>query len=115
MANPAYIPDSGDIIWLNLDPRTGHEQSGRRPTLVLSSREYTKRTGLAVVCPITSKIKGLPFEIVLKDTKTAGAILPIHVRSVDVEARHAQFIETLSPKLLTKSRKYVWVIIGAGE
>lgn len=115
MTSPAYLPNSGDVIWLNLDPRTGHEQSGRRPNLVLSSREYTKRTGLAIVCPITSKVKGLPFEIVLEGTKTDGAILPIHVRSVDVKARHAQFIETLPLRLLRKSRNYVCVIIGANE
>ncbi|SRR6266550_3042354 len=115
MASFSYVPNGGDIIWLNLNPRTGHEQSGRRPSLVLSSREYTKRTGLAIVCPITSKIKGLPFEIVLKGTKTSGAILPIHVRSVDVDARRAEFIEALPPKLLTKSRNYVRVIIGATE
>lgn len=115
MTSSVYLPDSGDIIWLNLDPRTGHEQSGRRPNLVLSNRQYTKRTGLAIVCPITSKVKGLPFEIALENTKTEGAILPIHVRSVDVEARHARFIETLPPRLLTKSRNYVRVIIGASE
>jgi mRNA interferase MazF len=92
-SQPAYIPSRGDIIWLVLDPRTGHEQSGRRPALVLSHKLLTERTGLAVVCPITSKIKGLPFEILLKGAKVIGAVLPIHVRSVDVVARKATFIE----------------------
>ncbi len=73
---------------------------------------FTERTGLAVICPITSKAKGLPFEIELKQTKTKGAVLPIHVRSVDVVARKAQFIEKAPTKILTKSTKSVEAIIG---
>jgi len=115
MASAGYLPDGGDIVWLNLDPRRGHEQSGRRPVLVLSSRRFTQATSLAVVCPITSKVKGLPFEVVLDGTKTSGAILPIHVRSVDVVARQAKFIEASPPKLLTKTRDYVRVIMGATD
>ena len=115
MARLGYLPNGGDIIWLNLDPRSGHEQSGRRPALVLSSREFTQATGLAVVCPITSKVKGLPFEVVLGGTKTSGAILPIHVRSVDVVARQAKFIEASPLKMLSKTRDYVRVIMGATD
>lgn len=115
MTSDPYLPDSGDIIWLDLNPRTGHEQSGRRPCLVLSKRLYSKRTGLAVVCPITSKVKGLPYEVVLEGTKTAGAILPVQVRSIDIEARYAKFIEQAPAKLLAKARDYVRVIIGATD
>ena len=115
MTSTRYLPDSGDIIWLNLNPRTGHEQSGRRPSLVLSSRQYSEHTGLAVVCPITSKIKGLPFEILIEGTKTSGAVLPIHVRSVDIQARQARFIESSPSDVLARSRNYVRVIIGATE
>jgi mRNA interferase MazF len=113
MTEQSYAPDAGDLIWLDLNPRTGHEQSGRRPCLVLSSRLYAERTGMAVVCPITSKIKGLPFEIELNNTKTEGAILPIHVRSIDLEARYPKFIEQVSLQILQKCREYVTAIIGA--
>lgn len=115
MTESAYIPESGDVIWLDLNPRTGHEQSGRRPCMVLSDRLYTERTGMVVVCPITSKIKGLPFEIPLSGTKTQGVILPIHVRSIDLEARYPEFIEKVSESLLKNTRDYVRVIIGAAE
>lgn len=114
-SKPAYLPHGGDIVWIDLNPRTGHEQSGRRPCLVLSNRPYTQRTGLAIICPITSKIKGLPFEVVLVGTATKGAILPIHVRSIDLEARHPQFIEKAPAELLSMTRDYVTVIIGKTE
>ena len=93
MSKGPYFPDQGDIVWLNLDPRVGHEQSGRRPVIVLSASLLTKHTGLAIVCPITSKIKGLPFEIIIDTKKTKGAILPIHIRSIDMSACQAEFIE----------------------
>ncbi len=112
MTDESYVPDSGDIIWLELNPRTGHEQSGRRPCLVLSSRLYSQRTAMAVICPVTSKVKGLPFEIELHGTKTMGAVLPIHVRSIDLEARHSKFIEQAPAEILTKTRAYVGVIVG---
>jgi len=112
MNKAPYLPNRGDIIWVILDPRVGHEQSGRRPVLVLSPRMFTERTGLAVICPITSKAKGLPFEVELKQTKTSGAVLPIHVRSVDVGVRKAQFIEKAPATILTKTTKSVEVIIG---
>lgn len=115
MSNLPYVPESGDLIWLDLNPRTGHEQSGRHPCLVLSDQLYTERTGMAVVCPITSNAKGLPFEIELKDTKTTGAILPIHVRSIDLDARYPKFIEQAPPEVLQRTRDYVTVIIGAGR
>ena len=112
MNKTTYLPDRGDIIWLVLDPRTGHEQSGRRPVLVLSPRLFAQRTNLAVVCPITSKVKGLPFEIPLKDTQTSGAVLPIHVRSVDVSARKARFIEKVPSAILARTTRSVEAMIN---
>ena len=61
----AYVPRRGDAIWLNFDPQSGHEQKGRRPALVLSPESYNRKTGLAILCPITSQIKGYPFEVEL--------------------------------------------------
>ncbi len=93
MSKLSYIPERGDIIWLSLDPRVGREQSGHRPALVISQSLLANKTGLILMCPITTKVKSLPFEILIKTPKTQGAILPIHVRSVDLVARQASFIE----------------------
>ncbi len=102
-----YVPERGDIAWMILDPRVGHEQSGRRPVIVLSYKALADHTRVVVIIPITSKVKGLPYEIVLKNTKTTGAILPIHVRSVDYVTRKAVFIEKAPPGILAKSVKAV--------
>lgn len=115
MASSPYLPESGDIIWLELDPRTGHEQSGRRPCLVLSDRLLHERTGLAVVCPITSKAKGLPYEVPLTGAKTQGAVLPIHLRSIDLQARYARFIEPAPVAVLQTVQRYVRVLVGSVE
>lgn len=112
MSKPPYLPDQGDLIWLVLDPRTGHEQSGRKPALVLSPRLFTERTGLATICPVTSKLKGLPFEVILTGCQTTGAVLPIHLRSVDVVARKATFIEQVPAKVVEKVRQHLALILG---
>jgi mRNA interferase MazF len=112
MSKTPYIPDRGDIVWLVLDPRVGHEQSGRRPALVLSPKTFTEHTGLAVICPITSKIKGLPFEIIVKQTKSDGAILPIHIRSVDVVARKCSLIEKVSKTVLDRTEQSIKAMIS---
>jgi mRNA interferase MazF len=84
-------PDRGDLVWLDFNPRAGHEQAGRRPALVLSPRGYHQRTPFAVVCPITSRVKGYPFEVPLPEgLPVAGAVLADQVRSVD---RHVRRIE----------------------
>lgn len=108
----SYAPQAGDLIWLIFDPRVGHERSGRRPALVLSPKLFTERTGLAIVCPITSKVKGLPFEIALTDTKTKGAVLLIHIKSVDVSTRRATFIEQAPVALLKQVRHTARVMMG---
>ena|SRR5487761_1840388 len=112
MSREPYIPDRGDFIWLILDPRVGHEQSGRRPAIVLSKRLFTERTGLSVICPITSKAKGLPFEIKVKTKTIDGAILPIHLRTVDISARKSQFIGRATPVLLQKTTDAVQLLIS---
>jgi len=72
----AYIPNRGDIVWITFNPQAGHEQAGRRPALVLSPAVYNDKVGLAILCPITSQIKGYPFEVLIPDgLKTSGAIL----------------------------------------
>jgi mRNA interferase MazF len=89
----SYVPDRGDIVWINFDPRTGHEQSGQRPALILSPVVYNRRAKLALVCPITSQVKGYPFEVVLPDKlDVSGVILSDHIRSVDWLARNAVYV-----------------------
>jgi mRNA interferase MazF len=86
-----YVPDRGDVVWLNFDPQSGREQAGHRPALVLSPAAYNSRIGLMVVCPITSRLKGYPFEVpLLGDPDIAGAVLADHVKSVDWKARRAR-------------------------
>ncbi len=86
-----YIPDRGDLIWLTFDPQVGHEQAGRRPALVLSPKSYNQKSYLAILCPITSQIKGYPFEVLLPTGSTiGGAVLVDHVKSLDWKARKAQ-------------------------
>lgn len=94
MAKRNYVPDTGDIVWLEFDPQAGHEQSGHRPALVISPASYNGKTGLMVCCPMTSKIKGHPFEV-LADAGTDGnpvtsAVLSDQVKSLDWKVRHAQ-------------------------
>lgn len=97
-----YIPDQGDIVWLDFDPQAGHEHSKRRPAIIITPMIYNARKfRLALVCPITSVIKGYPFEVPLPDgMKTKGAILSDQVKSFDWEAREASFIEKVPLSIL---------------
>ena len=95
-----YIPDRGDIIWLNFTPQSGHEQAGKRPALVISPKEYNKKVGLMIACPITSKIKGYPFEVELSNKKIKGVVLSDQVRSLDWRSRNASFIDKASADIL---------------
>ncbi len=86
----AYVPDRGDIVWLQFDPHAGHEQAGRRPAFVVSPRAYNSKVGLALVCPITSRVKGYPFEVLLPaEGKARGAILSDQLKSLDWRSRNA--------------------------
>ena len=87
----AYIPDRGDIVWLNFTPQVGHGQAGHRPALVLSPASYNGKTSLMLCCPITSQIKRYPFEVALSDNlPVIGAVLADQVKSVDWKARQAK-------------------------
>ena len=90
---PPYIPERGDAVWINFNPQAGHEQAGRRPAVVLSPGAYNRKVGLAVFCPITSRVKGYPFEVVLpKGIEVRGAVLSDQVRNLDWRARKAALI-----------------------
>ena len=94
-----YIPDRGDIVWLEFYPQKGHEQKGRRPGIVLSKKEYNQKSNLAIICPITSKIKDYPFEVRINSI-IQGVILSDQIRSLDWKSRNAAFIEKTSEEIL---------------
>jgi len=81
-----YVPERGDVVWLSFDPQAGHEQAGRRPALVLSPKAYNAKTGLMLCCPMTTKIKGYPFEVVLAGPSPSAALAD-QVKSLDWRAR----------------------------
>ncbi|NOY22687.1 MAG: endoribonuclease MazF [Acidobacteria bacterium] len=88
-----YVPGRGDLIWVDLNPQAGHEQAGRRPAAVISPRAYNEKVGLALLCPITSQIKGYPFEVKLPDNcGVNGVILSDQLKSMDWLARKAELI-----------------------
>lgn len=89
----AYVPDQGHAIWLTFDPQAGHEQAGRRPAIVLTPAAYNRKTGLALACPVTSQVKGYPFEVPLpRGLPVSGVVLSDQVKSADWRARKAAFI-----------------------
>lgn len=98
MAGRSYVPDSGDVVWLAFDPQAGHEQAGHRPALVISPANYNRKTGLMVCCPMTSKIKGHPFEVIFDVDGVAAAVLSDQVKSLDWKARRAKK-KALAPAL----------------
>ena len=89
----SYVPKSGDLVWASFDPQVGHEQAGRRPVLVLSPSEYNEKVGLALTCPITSKVKGYPFEVALHTSRIRAVVLADQVRSLDWRSRRFTLIE----------------------
>lgn len=96
-----YIPERGDIVWLEFNPKAGHEQAGHRPALVLSPRIYNEKTHLALFCPITSQIKGYPFEVSLQDNQEVkGVILADQIKNFDWRARKARLAAQASPQII---------------
>lgn len=89
----SYVPSPGDVVWISFDPQSGHEQAGRRPGLVLSPSDYNQAAGLAVACPITSRVKGYPFEVPINGKKIQGVVLADQLRSLDWRARQFTFVE----------------------
>jgi len=87
-----YVPDRGDIVWLQFNPQSGHEQAGKRPALTLSPKAYNQKVGLALFCPLTNQEKGYPFEVKLGSSKISGVILADQVKSLDWRKREAEFI-----------------------
>ncbi len=105
-----YIPQKGDIVWLDFSPQSGREQKGRRPALVISANTYNK-IGLMLACPITSKVKGYPFEVQLSSGKIEGCILADHVKNQDWHARRVEFITRTSPEILEQVQNIVAALL----
>ena len=98
-----YVPQCGDVVWITLNPQAGHEQTGHRPAVVLSPESYNGKVGLAVLCPITSQVKGYPFEVLIPaGLPVAGAILSDQVKSLDWRARNAELICPLPDKIISE-------------
>lgn len=106
-----YVPEQGDIIWLSFDPSSGKEIIKRRPAYVVSRKLFNEHTGLALVAPISSTIRGIKLEVVLNDElETKGAILIHQLKSLDFIERDAEFIEHTSPAIIDKVKMLIKVI-----
>jgi mRNA interferase MazF len=106
-----YVPDGGDIVWLNFTPQAGHEQGGHRPALVLSPAAYNAKTSLMICCPLTTQIKNYPFEVLIGGTP-ASAILADQVKSLDWRSRKAARKGRVSPEQLAEVRAKICALIG---
>jgi mRNA interferase MazF len=112
-AGAAYVVERGHLVWLNFDPQAGHEQAGRRPALVLSPAGYNGRTGLALICPITSQVKGYPFEILLPpNLGLRGVVLADQLKSIDWRARQAQFADQCPKNILSEVLARIAPLLG---
>ncbi len=107
----AFVPDAGDIVWLQFDPQAGHEQAGHRPALVLSPAAYNGKTGLMLCCPMTTQIKGYPFEVRIAGD-TDSAVLADQVNSLDWRARRAKLKGRISAAELAEVRAKVMALVG---
>ncbi len=97
----AYVPDRGDLVWLEFTPQTDSEQAGRRPALVISLKTYNAKVGLALFCPVTSRVKGYPFEVILSEgSGVIGVVLADQLKSLDWRARKAKLIARASSEVL---------------
>lgn len=108
----SYVPDTGDIVMLDFDPQTGREQAKRRPALVLTDQRYNRASGLAVVCPLTSKRKLYPFALPVNIAQVEGAVLVDQVKGMDWVRRNAAFHSRAEASLVVKVRQYLAVLLG---
>ena len=108
---PRYVPDSGDIVWLNFDPQAGHEQAGHRPALVISPASYNGRLGLMLCCPMTTSVKGYPFEVAVPG-KVASVVLADQVKSLDWTVRKARRKGAVDARVLAEVRAKARALIG---
>lgn len=107
-----YVPERGDVVWLEFNPQAGHEQAGNRPALVVSPVAYNRRVGLALFCPLTTQVKGYPFEVVLPlGLKATGAILADQIKSLDWRVRRAKLLCRVPPEVVEETLARVLALI----
>ena len=106
-----YVPDAGDIVWIDFDPQAGREQAGHRPALVLSPATYNDKTSLMLCCPMTTRVKGYPFEVTIAGSKD-GVVLADQVKSLDWRRRNARLKGRASPAELSSVRAKAAALIG---
>lgn len=106
-----YVPDAGDIVWLSFDPQAGHEQAGHRPAVVVSPASYNGKTGLMLCCPMTTQIKGYPFEVVIAGERSS-AVLSDQIKNLDWVARKAKHKGRVSLAELAQIRGKVSALVG---
>ena len=111
MATREVVPALGDVVWLEFDPQAGHEQAGHRPALVISPAAYNGKSGLMVCCPMSTKIKGHPFEVVTEVDGVQSAILSDQVKSLDWRIRKAKKKATVSPEVLAHVRAKIKALL----
>jgi len=111
MAGRGYVPDAGEVVWLEFDPQAGHEQAGHRPALVISPVGYNRRSGLMVCCPVTTRIKGHPFEVVVRISGVDSAVLSDQVKSLDWRARRARKKEVVSDDVMIEVRARIKALL----
>lgn len=108
---PGWAPDAGDIVWLQFDPHAGHEQAGHRPALVLTPRRYNEKRGMLIGCPMTSRIKGYVFEVVVS-ANPPSVVLVDQVKSLDWRARQATRKGSVSAEVLAEVRAKIASLLG---
>ncbi len=112
---PEYCPEAGDLVWIDFNPTLGHEQSGRRPALVLTAKPYNTVARLCVVCPITSRVRGYPFEVALPEgAALSGVVLADQPRSVSWQKRYVRYAGRASAAMLDDVRKRLHALLGTG-
>lgn len=111
-----YVPERGDVVRLSFNPQAGHEQAGRRPALVLSPREYNGKVSLSILCPITSRKKGYPFEVVIpEDCDVQGVILSDQVKNLDWRIRNAEFFCKLPEDTVAETLGKLLTLLSPAE
>ena len=113
VTSPPYVPRRSDVVWITFNPQAGHEQAGRRPAVVLSPVAYNRKVGLALLCPITSQVKGYPFEVVVPvGLPVSGVVLADQVKSLDWQARDAEFVCTLPSEIVGEILRRIAVLLA---
>lgn len=112
MKSGNYVPSRGDIVWLNFTPQAGHEQRGKRPALILSPKMYNEKTSLCICLPITSRVKGYPFEVALpKGLEIQGVVLSDQIKNLDFTVREIDFICRVDDAVLTRVQKNILALV----